>query len=110
MIVRIWRGVVAAGDADAYADYMLGTGVAGYTRSAGNEGVYMLRRPTEAGTEFLMVSMWTSMDAVRAFAGDDPERAVFYPEDDRFLIDRDHTVRHYEVAASAGVAGDTAAQ
>jgi hypothetical protein len=38
------------------------------------------------------------MDAVKAFAGDDPERAVFYPEDDRFLIERDLTVAHYEVA------------
>jgi hypothetical protein len=45
-----------------------------------------------------MYTTWESMDAIRAFAGDDPEQAVFYPEDDRFLIDRDLTVAHYEVA------------
>jgi hypothetical protein len=41
------------------------------------------------------------MDAVRAFAGDDPERAVFYPEDDRFLVDRELTVSHYTIYAGA---------
>jgi hypothetical protein len=44
------------------------------------------------------LSLWTSMEAVRRFAGDQPERAVFYPEDDRFLVDRETTVHHYEVA------------
>lgn len=47
----------------------------------------------------VMFSLWDSMDAVRRFAGDDPEIAVFYPEDDRYLVDRDLTVRHYEVDA-----------
>jgi hypothetical protein len=37
------------------------------------------------------------MDSVRSFAGDDPSRAVYYPEDDRFLIERSPTVEHYEV-------------
>ena len=36
------------------------------------------------------------MDAVRGFAGDDVEKAVFYPEDERFLVDRELTVSHYE--------------
>jgi heme-degrading monooxygenase HmoA len=58
----------------------------------------MLRRDLEDRTEFVMYTTWESMDAIRAFAGDDPEQAVFYPEDDRFLIDRDLTVAHYEVA------------
>jgi heme-degrading monooxygenase HmoA len=44
-----------------------------------------------------MVSFWESEAAVRAFAGPDIERAVFYPEDDRYLIDRDERVTHYEV-------------
>ena len=39
------------------------------------------------------------MDAIRAFAGDDVERAVFFPEDERFLVERDLHVIHYEVAA-----------
>jgi heme-degrading monooxygenase HmoA len=102
MIARIWRGVVATTDADAYAAYMLATGVSGYATTPGNQGVYMLRRITDAGCEFVMVSLWNSMDDVRSFAGDDIEQAVFYPEDDRFLIDRDLQVRHYEVVEQVG--------
>jgi len=105
MIARIWRGVVEATDADAYADYMLETGVPGYTSTPGNRGVYMLRRISEAGCEFVMVSLWSSMDDVRAFAGDDVEQAVFYPEDDKFLVERDLRVRHYEVVEQVGDVG-----
>jgi heme-degrading monooxygenase HmoA len=52
--------------------------------------------------EFLTFSLWESVDAIRAFAGDDIETAVYYPDDDRYLIERDATVRHYEVVDSAG--------
>ena len=41
--------------------------------------------------------MWDSMEAIKAFAGEDPDVAVFYPEDDRFLIERDEFVSHYVV-------------
>ena len=60
----------------------------------------MLRRDTDGKTEFLTLSLWESMDAVKAFAGEDPEVAVFYPEDDRYLVERDLTVTHYDVARS----------
>ena len=87
-------------DGDAYAEYMLETGVRGYREIAGNQGVWMLRRELGELTEFVMFTLWESMDAVRAFAGDDPETAVFYPEDDRFLVERDLTTTHFEVAAN----------
>jgi len=45
-----------------------------------------------------MFTLWDSMDAVRGFAGDDAETGVFYPEDDRFLVERDHTASHWTVA------------
>jgi heme-degrading monooxygenase HmoA len=101
-IARVWSGIVRDEDGDAYAAYMRRTGVPGYTAIDGNLGVRMLRRRVEAGWEFAMFSLWESMDAIRAFAGPDPEVAVFYPEDDRFLIDRDLRVRHYQVHTSAG--------
>ena len=44
-----------------------------------------------------MFTLWDSMDAVRGFAGEDPETAVFYPEDDRFLVERDLQSHHFEV-------------
>ncbi len=98
MIARIWRGAVRRDDGDAYARYMQDTGIAGYAGTLGNRGVHMLRRDVGDRTEFVMYTLWESMEAVEAFAGADPEVAVFYPEDDRFLIARDEHVTHYEVA------------
>ena len=95
---RIWRGAVRRQDGDAYAKYMEKTGLTEYRDTPGNLSATMLRRDLEERTEFVMYTTWESMDAVKAFAGDDPERALFYPEDDRFLIERDLTVAHYEVA------------
>jgi heme-degrading monooxygenase HmoA len=97
MIARIWRGAVAEADRDAYAEYMDATGVAGYTSTPGNRGVWMLSRDVDGKTEFLMFTLWDSMEAVEAFAGERPEVAVFYPEDDRFLVERDEFVSHYDV-------------
>ena len=101
MIARIWRGAVARGDSDAYADYMQDTGVAGYARTPGNRGVWMLRRDVDDKTEFVMFTLWDSMDAIVRFAGERPEVAVFYPEDERFLVERDMNVSHYEVHTEA---------
>jgi heme-degrading monooxygenase HmoA len=50
--------------------------------------------------EFITVSFWESRAAIEAFAGQDIEKAVFYPDDEQFLIERDLTVHHYEVAAT----------
>jgi heme-degrading monooxygenase HmoA len=101
MIARTWRGAVHSADADAYVAYLEETGVAGYRATSGNRGVWMLRRDLGDTTEFVMFTLWDSLDAVRAFAGEDYETAVFYPEDDRFLVERDLTCTHYEVARQA---------
>jgi heme-degrading monooxygenase HmoA len=45
-----------------------------------------------------VISFWDSIDAIRAFAGSDVERAVFYPEDDRYLVEREDRVEHFDVA------------
>jgi heme-degrading monooxygenase HmoA len=97
MVARIWRGAVRSADAGEYADYMRRTGLAAYRATPGNRGAWMLRRDVEDRTEFVMFTLWDSLDAVKAFAGDDYERAVFYPEDDRFLIERDLVSSHYTV-------------
>jgi heme-degrading monooxygenase HmoA len=97
VIARIWKGAVRRDDGDAYAEYMRRAGIAGYKDTPGNLGAWMLRRDVEDRCEFVMFSLWESMESIRTFAGDDPNKAVFYPEDDRFLIERDLTVSHYEV-------------
>ena len=62
MVARIWRGVVRREDAAEYAGYIAETGFEAYGTTEGNRGAWMLRRD--------------------GFAGDDIERAVYYPEDD----------------------------
>src|SRR5581483_2413116 len=106
MIARIWRGAVRTQDGNAYSRYMQDTGVAGYTSTPGNRGVWMLRRDVGEKTEFLMFTLWESLDAIKAFAGEDYESAVFYPEDDRYLIERELTSSHYvlDTHASPGAA------
>jgi heme-degrading monooxygenase HmoA len=103
MIARIWKGAVRQGDGDDYARYMRETGVAAYAGTPGNRGVWMLRRDVDDRTEFVMFTLWDSLDAIKAFAGKDYEVAVFYPQDERFLIERDLRAAHYEVAASRNV-------
>jgi heme-degrading monooxygenase HmoA len=97
VIARTWTGAVAREDADAYADYVRETGFAEYGRTAGNRGAWMLRRDDGDRTEFVTLSMWDSVDAIKAFAGEDIEAAVLYPEDERYLIDGESRVAHYEV-------------
>ena len=101
MIARMWRGAVRAEDTEAYAEYIRATGVAEYAATPGNRGAYLLYRIDGDRAEVLTISFWDSLDAVRGFAGDDIDRAVFYPEDDRYLVDRDLTANHFVVAASS---------
>lgn len=98
MIAREWKGAVRRADADTYADYIRETGFAAYGETPGNRGAWMLRRDDGDRTEFITLSMWESYDAIRAFAGDDIEAAVLYPEDERYLIDGWSAVTHYDVA------------
>ena len=97
MIARTWTGVVRRADADAYADYIRETGFAEYGRTAGNVGAWMLRHDEDGRTEFLTLSMWDSVESVKAFAGEDIEAAVLYPEDERYLVGGASSVVHYEV-------------
>jgi heme-degrading monooxygenase HmoA len=97
MIARTWRGATRAEDAEAYVRYLRETGFRAFRETPGNLGALGLRRIVDGKAEFVVVSFWESEDVVRNFAGDDIGRAVFYDEDDRFLLERDAHVSHFEV-------------
>src|SRR5688572_5243432 len=101
MIARTWRGVTRAVDSERYAAYVESTGLRAFAETPGNLGSLLLRRPVDGdgapATEFMVVSFWESMDAVKRFAGPEPSKAVFYPEDEGYLVSRELTVEHYEV-------------
>ena len=98
MIARLWHGAVPEARGDAYLDYLDRTGLPDYRATPGNRGVQVLRRTEGGRTHFLLLTLWESWDAVRAFAGDDPERARYYPEDAEYLLELEPRVTHYEVA------------
>ncbi len=100
MIARTWHGAVPAADAEAYAAYIRETGLAEYAATPGNRGAHLLYRVEGDRAEVLTVSFWDSLEVIEGFAGEDVERAVFYPEDDRFLVERDLVARHWVVAGT----------
>lgn len=101
MIGRTWHGRVPTEKADAYYTYLQRTGLSDYVKTPGNRGVYVLRRTDGEVTHFLLLTFWDSLDAIRAFAGDEYERARYYPEDDEFLLEREPYVSHYDVLGTS---------
>ena len=97
MIARIWRGTVREADKDIYLAYLQKTGLKEYAETPGNRGVYTLRRIADDKCEFLLLTLWDSWDAIKTFAGPDYDKAVYYSEDDKFLIDRGPKVEHFEL-------------
>ena len=97
MIARTWKGATLAQDAETYLEHLHRTGFAEYQKTPGNRGVLGLRRIVNGRAEFFLISLWESEDAIRRFAGDDIEKAVFYPDDERLLVERVEHVPHNEV-------------
>jgi len=100
MVARTWRGYGAVAEAHAYPRHLLQTVRPKLEQLAGFRGLYLLGRPGPEEIEFLVLTLWDSMDSVRAFAGDQPELAVVEPEARASLVRFDDTVNHYEVLAA----------
>jgi heme-degrading monooxygenase HmoA len=100
MIGRLWHGWTTKGNAQAYQGLLLGEVLPGIGRIDGFQGAYVLKRDVPEGVEFVTLTLFASMDAVRAFAGEDYTRAVVPPEA-RKLLDRfDERSEHYEVVST----------
>ncbi len=98
MIVRIWRGLAANANADAYFQHVTGTVFPTLKALAGHRGAWLLRREADGQTEFLALTLWESLDSIRAFAGEDIATAIVELEARAVLADFDDFARHYEVA------------
>ncbi|HEU5442061.1 MAG TPA: antibiotic biosynthesis monooxygenase [Ktedonobacterales bacterium] len=100
MIARTWHGITPIERSDEYLRLMLTVAVPDYQAVPGNRGVYVMRRVEEEHAHFLLLTLWESEDAIRAFAGPDIERAKYYPFDSDFLLELEPTVAHYAVCAA----------
>ena len=102
MIARTWKGRVPAGKASEYYEFLMRTGVPDYQATPGNRGVLMQRRIEGGEAQFVLTTLWDSVESIKKFAGDDYERARYYPEDDDYLLERDTFVTHAEVLVLEG--------
>jgi len=98
MIARTWRGKATAEKADDYQRHFTKHVAPRLRELAGHNGAYLLRREEGGAVEFLAVTLWESIESVRAFAGRNPEVAIVEPEGQAALSSFDHFARHYDIA------------
>jgi antibiotic biosynthesis monooxygenase (ABM) superfamily enzyme len=96
MITRVWHGWTSAENADAYEELLRTKILPGIHSVEGYRGADLLRRSAGDEVEFITLTRFDSLDAVRAFAGDDYERAVIVEEAHRLLSRFDERSVHYE--------------
>jgi heme-degrading monooxygenase HmoA len=99
VISRIWHGWTTPENADAYEDFLRTEMFPSIHEVAGFLGATLLRRDLEGEVEFVTITRFESLDSVRAFAGEDVERAVVRPEAERLLERFDARSAHYETVA-----------
>lgn len=99
MIARVWRGWTSAGNAHRYDEHYRNEVLPALRRIPGFRGARLFRRVAGEETEFVSVTFFDSLDAVRAFAGADHETAVIAQEARRVLVRFDERVAHYDVSA-----------
>lgn len=97
MIARMWHGRIPTTKAAAYRAFTNGRAIPDYRSVPGNISVHVLERQEGDVTHFITLTFWDSLESIRAFAGDDLEKAKYYPEDADFLLEYEPRVVHYEV-------------
>lgn len=100
-VVRMWHGRVPTSKADAYRKFTNGRAIPDYQSVPGNLSVHVLERREGDVTHFITLTFWENLDAIRAFAGEDVEKAKYYPEDADFLLEYEPRVMHYEVVGKS---------
>jgi heme-degrading monooxygenase HmoA len=100
MIARLWHGVTEREKADEYLDYVNRTGVTDLRATPGNRGTFVLRRIEGPRAHFIVLSLWDSLETIKRFAGEDSERARYYPQDKTYLLELEPGVQHYEVSTA----------
>jgi heme-degrading monooxygenase HmoA len=103
MIIREWRGRARLDRAEAYPKHFRESVAPELKSISGFLGADLCRRLAGDKIEFLVVSRWRSMEAIRAFAGSEPGKAVVEPGAIAALEDYDDFVRHYETLETLSI-------
>ena len=96
MITRIWHGKIKAADAEIYLNYLQKTGLKDYVDTPGNISAKVLRKIDGDICHFFTIAEWDCIESIKKFAGDEYEKARYYPEDEKYLLEFEEKVDHYE--------------
>ena len=96
VITRIWHGRTRTEHVDEYLQFLIDTAVPDYKSAPGNLTVEIWREIEGDVCHFWTVTKWDGIDSIKQFAGDDYEKAKYYPEDERYLLEFEPNVRHCE--------------
>ena len=97
MIVRTWHGRTRLSDGDEYEAFTIERATPDYSSVAGLENLFFTRRNEGDVSHFLLVTVWDSIESVKKFAGENPEVAKYYPEDDGYLLEKEEYSQNYQV-------------
>jgi heme-degrading monooxygenase HmoA len=100
MISRVWHGWTTRDNANAYETLLRSEVLPGIHRVRGFKGAKVLRRDLRDEVEFVTITLFDSLEAVKQFAGEDYEVAVILPEAQRLLSRFDARSAHYETVFS----------
>ena len=100
MIARLWHGYTKPEDAPTYHEMLLKSILPGIHRIAGYKGSYVLRKDVDGEVEFITITLWESLDAIREFAGPDYEKCVIAPDAAHLLTRHDARSTHYDAIKS----------
>ena len=99
MIARSWHGKTKIEHYDAYTNLLKKLAIPDYQKTNGFKGLSFLRSTLNDEAHFTLITYWENLETIRNFAGDDFEKAKYYPEDAAFLLEFEEHVQHHEVFA-----------
>ena len=100
MIARIWHGKTSIENFEPYTDFLRKVAIPDYQETKGFKGLTFLRQIQNDEGHFNLITFWENLEVIKNFAGQDFEKAKYYPEDSNFLLEFEEKVQHHEVFAS----------
>ena len=99
MIARIWHGKTKLEHYEEYTDFMKSRAIPDYEKTQGFVKLTFLRRIEGDVAHFNLITFWKNIEVIKNFAGNTYETAKYYPEDEKYLLEFEEKVTHYEVFA-----------
>jgi heme-degrading monooxygenase HmoA len=96
-MMRLWHGEVPIGKADEYQAFMVERAAPDYASIDGLLNIYFQRKDDDEKAHFLLVTIWDSLHSIKKFAGEQPEIAKYYLEDDEFLLEKEKNTSLYSI-------------